>query len=73
MSRPVLNGGDEETGLFRPRLVATQLECGILGQAETRNKAIGAMKIEYKQKRHESASTSGVAFEGWQKKERGRS
>jgi hypothetical protein len=28
MSRPVLNGGDEETGLVRPRLVATQLECG---------------------------------------------
>src|SRR5215831_6945398 len=24
----VLNGGDEETGLVRPRLVATQLECG---------------------------------------------
>ena len=24
---PVLNGGDEETGLRRPRLVATQLEC----------------------------------------------
>jgi hypothetical protein len=23
---PVLNGGDEETGLCRPRLVATQLE-----------------------------------------------
>ena len=22
---PVLNGGDEETGLYRPRLVATQL------------------------------------------------
>ena len=27
-ARPVLNGGDEETGLCRPRLVATQLECG---------------------------------------------
>jgi reverse transcriptase-like protein len=26
---PVLNGGDEETGLCRPRLVATQLECAI--------------------------------------------
>jgi hypothetical protein len=25
---PVLNGGDEETGLSRPRLVATQLESG---------------------------------------------
>jgi hypothetical protein len=25
--RPYLNGGDEETGLVRPRLVATQLEC----------------------------------------------
>jgi hypothetical protein len=25
--RTVLNGGDEETGLCRPRLVATQLEC----------------------------------------------
>jgi len=25
---PVLNGGDEETGLVRPRLVATQRECG---------------------------------------------
>jgi hypothetical protein len=25
---PVLKGGDEETGLCRPRLVATQLECG---------------------------------------------
>jgi IS5 family transposase len=24
-ARPVLNGGDEETGLYRPRLVATQL------------------------------------------------
>ena len=24
-ARPVLNGGDEETGLLRPRLVATQL------------------------------------------------
>jgi hypothetical protein len=27
---PVLNGGDEETGLCRPRLVATQLESGPL-------------------------------------------
>jgi hypothetical protein len=27
-ARPVLNGGDKETGLSRPRLVATQLECG---------------------------------------------
>src|SRR6266446_9635540 len=27
---PVLNGGDEETGLCRPRLVATQLESGSL-------------------------------------------
>ena len=27
--RTVFNGGDEETGLVRPRLVATQLECGI--------------------------------------------
>jgi hypothetical protein len=26
---PVFNGGDEETGLCRPRLVATQLECEI--------------------------------------------
>jgi hypothetical protein len=26
---PVLNGGDEETSLSRPRLVATQLECGL--------------------------------------------
>jgi hypothetical protein len=26
--RTVFNGGDEETGLVRPRLVATQLECG---------------------------------------------
>ena len=26
-ARPVLNGGDEETGLLRPRLVATQLRC----------------------------------------------
>jgi hypothetical protein len=25
--RTVLNGGDEETGLVRPRLVATQLAC----------------------------------------------
>ena len=25
--RTVFNGGDEETGLVRPRLVATQLEC----------------------------------------------
>ena len=25
-ARPVLNGGDEETGLCRPRLVATQRE-----------------------------------------------
>ena len=29
--RPVLNGGDEETGLVRPRLVATQLECAFFG------------------------------------------
>src|SRR5262245_52361828 len=29
VARPVLNGGDEETGLCRPRLVATQLESGI--------------------------------------------
>ena len=29
--RTVLNGGDEETGLCRPRLVATQLECGFFG------------------------------------------
>jgi len=28
---PVLNGGDEETGLCRPRLVATQLECASSG------------------------------------------
>ena len=27
----VLNGGDEETGLVRPRLVATQLESGKYG------------------------------------------
>ena len=27
--RTVLNGGDEETGLCRPRLVATQRECEI--------------------------------------------
>jgi hypothetical protein len=26
--RTVFNGGDEETGLVRPRLVATQRECG---------------------------------------------
>jgi hypothetical protein len=26
---PIVNGGDEETGLCRPRLVATQLECAI--------------------------------------------
>jgi hypothetical protein len=26
-ARPYLNGGDEETGLVRPRLVATQLAC----------------------------------------------
>ena len=26
---PVFNGGDEETGLCRPRLVATQLGCEI--------------------------------------------
>src|SRR5712692_5073881 len=32
---PVLNGGDEETGLCRPRLVATQLECGHLHGYET--------------------------------------
>ena len=32
---PVLNGGDEETGLVRPRLVATQLECAQLNQATT--------------------------------------
>src|SRR2546425_9149471 len=25
----VLNGGDEETGLVRPRLVTTQRECGL--------------------------------------------
>ena len=25
VASPVLNGGDEETGLVRPRLVATQL------------------------------------------------
>ena len=30
-ANPVLNGGDEETGLVRPRLVATQLECGNFG------------------------------------------
>jgi hypothetical protein len=29
---PVLNGGDEETGLVRPRLVATQLECDKLSE-----------------------------------------
>jgi hypothetical protein len=27
--RTVFNGGDEETGLVRPRLVATQLESGL--------------------------------------------
>src|SRR5215813_15310089 len=31
---PVLNGGDEETGLVRPRLVATQLECDTFSSAE---------------------------------------
>jgi hypothetical protein len=31
MARPALNGGDEETGIVRPHLVATQLECGNLG------------------------------------------
>ena len=30
VARTVLNGGDEETGFVRPRLVATQLECVIL-------------------------------------------
>jgi hypothetical protein len=30
---PFLNGGDEETGLVRPRLVATQLECGFFESA----------------------------------------
>ena len=34
---PVLNGGDEETGLVRPRLVATQLECG-KNSPETRSR-----------------------------------
>ncbi len=29
VASPVLNGGDEETGLVRPRLVATQLECEV--------------------------------------------
>jgi hypothetical protein len=33
---PVLNGGDEETGLSRPRLVATQLECGISSTSSKR-------------------------------------
>jgi len=32
---PVLNGGDEETGLSRPRLVATQLECAKSGVGRT--------------------------------------
>ena len=27
VASPVLNGGDEETGSFRPRLVATQRGC----------------------------------------------
>jgi hypothetical protein len=31
MARPALNGDDEETGIVRPHLVATQLECGNLG------------------------------------------
>ena len=35
VARPVLNGGDEETGLCRPRLVATQLECGRCHSART--------------------------------------
>ena len=34
---PVLNGGDEETGLCRPRLVATQLECANFGTFEFAN------------------------------------
>src|SRR4029450_11053242 len=33
---PVLNGGDEETGLSRPRLVATQLECAFSCRYNTR-------------------------------------
>jgi hypothetical protein len=34
-TNPVLNGGDEETGLCRPCLVATQLECGDFNGEET--------------------------------------
>jgi hypothetical protein len=36
---PVLNGGDEETGLFRPRLVATQLESEIFNQTGREQRA----------------------------------
>jgi hypothetical protein len=32
--RTVFNGGDEETGLCRPRLVATQLECGFFSLSD---------------------------------------
>ncbi len=38
---PVLNGGDEETGLVRPRLVATQRECAfslVLGASTSSRK-----------------------------------
>src|SRR5262245_48696984 len=43
---PVLNGGDEETGLDRPRLVATQLVDKVVRIALERPIAAGGVGIE---------------------------
>src|SRR5215831_16532804 len=43
---PVLNGGDEETGLDRPRLVATQLVNKVMHIALERPIAAGRVRIQ---------------------------
>src|SRR5499425_1611459 len=45
-ARPVLNGGDEETGLDRPRLVATQLMHCVMRIARDQPVAAGRVRVE---------------------------
>src|SRR6267142_6122687 len=44
---PVLNGGDEETGLCRPRLVATQLECGLRPERATPGRLLALVRGQW--------------------------
>src|SRR6266853_2572064 len=58
---PVLNGGDEETGLCRPRLVATQLECALF-QPVAINSAILASMTGRSTSRQNCCIEKGVCW-----------